>query len=120
MRATQSALAALDPHLIEAARSLGAGTARVALKVAWPIVRPGVLAGGLLALLAATTEFVASILLYTPANKPIAVEIYDAFYDGSIGRPAALSVLLLAVQAGLAYVVERRMRGVARLASPAG
>lgn len=120
VRATQSALAGLDPQLLDAARSLGAGTLRVASRVAWPILRPGVLAGGLLALLAATTEFVASILLYTPNNKPIAVEIYDAFYDGSIGRPAALSVLLLVVQAGLAFFVERRMRGTARLTSSVG
>ena len=75
-----------------------------------PLVLPGVLSGALLCFLAGLSEFVASILIYIPENKPISIEIYDAFYDGSLGEPAALSVLLLLTQATIAVVVNRFLR----------
>lgn len=110
VRATQSALATLDPALVDASESLGASRWTTFRRVILPIVRPGVLSGALLCFLAGLSEFVASILIYVPSNKPIAVQIYDSFYDGSLGEPAALSVLLLLSQALVAILLNRFLR----------
>lgn len=110
VRATQSAIATLDPALVDASESLGGSRWHTFRRVSLPLVLPGVLSGALLCFLAGLSEFVASILIYVPSNKPIAVQIYDAFYDGSLGKPAALSVLLLVSQGTVAVLVNRFLR----------
>ena len=110
VRATQSAFRTLDPSLLDAAESFGAGRVTTFRRVILPLVLPGVLSGALLCFLAGLSEFVASILIYIPENRPIAIAIYDSFYDGSLGEPAALSVLLLATQAVIVIVVNRFLR----------
>ena len=63
-----------------------------------PLVMPGILAGGLLAFVTALGEFVASILLYIPSNKPISVEIYSQLDRlSNFGTASAYSVLLIAL-----------------------
>lgn len=110
LRATQSALATLDPALVDAAISLGADRFRVLRRVVFPLVAPGILSGALLCFLSGLTEFVASILIYVPENLPIAVEIFNRQYNRSLGEPAALSVLLLASQALVLLFANRFLR----------
>ena len=63
-----------------------------------PLVLPGVLAGTLLAFVTALGEFVASILLYIPSNKPISIEIYSQLDRlGNFGTASAYGVLLIAL-----------------------
>jgi len=57
---------------------------------------PGLFAGVLLAFVTALGEFVASILLYIPSNKPISVEIYSQLDRlANFGTASAYSVLLI-------------------------
>jgi iron(III) transport system permease protein len=109
-RATKSALATLDPSLVDAAVGLGASRLATLRRVAFPIVSPAILSGALLCLLSGLTEFVASILLYVPANLPIAVEIFNRQYNRALGEPAALSVLLLVAQASILLIANRALR----------
>jgi iron(III) transport system permease protein len=110
LRATQSALATLDPALVDAAVSLGANRLLVLRRVVFPIVAPGILSGVLLCFLSGLTEFVASILVYVPENLPIAVEIFNRQYNRSLGEPAVLSVLLLSCQAFVLLVANRFLK----------
>lgn len=110
LRATQSALATLDPALVDAAASLGANRLLVLRRVVFPIVAPGILSGVLLCFLSGLTEFVASILVYVPENLPIAVEIFNRQYNRSLGEPAVLSVLLLSCQAFVLLVANRFLK----------
>jgi len=110
VRATQSALATLDPSLIDAAGSLGASKLRSVTRIVVPLLLPGLLSGTLLCFLAGISEFVASIMIYTPDNIPIGVEIFNLRYNRALGEPAALSVLLLASQAAVVLVANRFLR----------
>jgi len=95
-RSTYAALQQLDDSLEEAARNLGASRFYAFKKVILPLVMPGVLAGVLLAFVTALGEFVASILLYIPSNKPISVEIYSQLDRlSNFGTASAYSVLLI-------------------------
>ena len=95
-RSTYAALQQLDDSLEEAARNLGASRFYAFRKVIMPLVMPGVLAGTLLAFVTALGEFVASILLYIPSNKPISVEIYSQLDRlSNFGTASAYSVLLI-------------------------
>jgi iron(III) transport system permease protein len=95
-RSTYAALQQLDDSLEESARNLGASRFYAFRKVVMPLVMPGVLAGVLLAFVTALGEFVASILLYIPSNKPISVEIYSQLDRlSNFGTASAYSVLLI-------------------------
>jgi len=95
-RSTYASLQQLDNSLEESARNLGASWLYAFRKVILPLVMPGVFAGVLLAFVTALGEFVASILLYIPSNKPISVEIYSQLdRQANFGTASAYSVLLI-------------------------
>ena len=64
-------------------------------RVVLPAARPGLVAGAMLAAITAVGEFVASIVLYTHANRPISMEILAQLRTLSFGTAAAYSVLLI-------------------------
>lgn len=110
VRATQAALERFDDRLAEASADLGARGWTTFRRVTWPAVRPAVLAGALLTFVTALGEFVASVLLYVYANRPIGVEVFARLRTYELGTAAAYSVLLMALVA-VAVVVSRRLGG---------
>jgi iron(III) transport system permease protein len=108
VRATQSALERFDDRLAEASADLGAGAGATFRHVVWPALRPAVVAGALLTFVTALGEFVASVLLYVYANRPIGVEVFARLRLYELGAAAAYSVLLMAL-VGVAVVVSRRL-----------
>ena len=110
-RSTYAALQQLDDSLEEAARNLGASRFYAFRKVIMPLVLPGVLAGTLLAFVTALGEFVSSILLYIPSNKPISVEIYSQLDRLShFGTASAYSVLLIALISGVLIFANKVLK----------
>jgi len=83
-----------DVSMEEAAYSLGGGWFTTMRRVAFPLVLPGLAAGGLLAFVGALGEFVASILLYSYRSRPISVEILSQLRAFDFGTAAALGVVL--------------------------
>src|SRR5271156_6375519 len=59
----RAALEQVDPHLLQAARTLGASEVRIFREVALPLAWPGVLAGTILAFARALGEFGATLML---------------------------------------------------------
>ncbi|HEY2930598.1 MAG TPA: iron ABC transporter permease [Acidobacteriota bacterium] len=94
VRAIQSSFAQADPAIEEAAYTLGAGPVLTLRSVVVPLVMPGIVTGSLMALVMALGEFVASIVLYTPLNRPISVEILAQLRQFSFGTAAAYGVVL--------------------------
>ena len=93
--AVESSLRQLDPSLEDAARGLGASWWLTMRRVIIPAARPGLIAGALLAGVTAIGEFVASVVLYTHANRPISIEILAQLRALAFGTAAAYSVLLI-------------------------
>ncbi len=115
--AVESSLRQMDASLEDAARGLGASWWLTMRRVVLPAARPGLVAGAMLAAITAVGEFVASVVLYTHANRPISMEILAQLRSLSFGTAAAYSVLLIVLV--LLIAIAARL-GEGRLARAEG
>jgi iron(III) transport system permease protein len=97
VRALQASMEQLDPALDEAAGSLGARAWQRFLRVTLPLVWPGAVAGTLLAFVIALGEYVASVLVFVPTNRPISIAIASELRDFNLGAAAAYGVVLIGI-----------------------
>ena len=114
VRAAQASLEGFDDRLGEASADLGASGWTTFRRVVLPAIGPGVIAGALLTFVTALGEFVASVMLYVYANRPISVEVFAQLRIFEFGQAAAYSVLLMALVV-LAVGASRWLGGTARL-----
>ena len=108
LRQAQEAFAAIDPRLREASRTLGAGEARTFWRVAVPVARSGLLAGGALALGRALGEFGATLMFagsFRGVTQTVPLAIYERFATDFTGA-LALSAVLVAVSGALLAAVK--------------
>jgi molybdate transport system permease protein len=99
VRGAQAAFAAIDPSLLEASRTLGAGPARTFLRVAVPVARPGLAAGAALAFGRALGEFGATLMFagsFRGVTQTAPLLIYERFAT-NLTAAVALGALLAAV-----------------------
>lgn len=98
--------------LEEAARSLGAGRWRTLRTVSLPLIFPALVGGGLLAFVTALGEFIASVILFTPINKPISMAIFGEFHAGAYGLCSAYGVFLILLIAMVMILGGRSTRRI--------
>lgn len=98
----------LDRSLEEAAAALGAHRIRTLRHVTLPILQPALGAAAAIAFVTSLGDFVVSILLHTPATRPISLEMLSAFGDMQLGIAAVYGVLLMVVSATVIVIAERR------------
>ena len=77
--------------------SLGARAWQRFMRVTLPLVWPGAVAGTLLAFVIALGEYVASVLVFVPANRPISIAIASELRDFNLGAAAAYGVILVVI-----------------------
>jgi iron(III) transport system permease protein len=107
VRAVQASIEQLDRALEEAAGSLGANWWRTFSRVRLPLIAPGALAGTLLAFVIALGEYVASVLVFTPGNRPVSIAIASAMRDFNLGTAAAFGVVLICMIAAAMMLAGR-------------
>jgi len=105
----REAFRALDEDLLQTARTLGAGPARLWRRVILPLSWPGLLSGTLLAFAHTLGEF--GVVLMVGGNIPgetqvISVYIYDLVQGLNFAEAARISALLLLVAFVLLYAVR--------------
>ena len=103
---------AVDPQLIAASRTLGAGQARTFFRVALPLARPGLSAGAALAFARALGEFGATLMFAgslqgVTQTLPIAV-FTELAQDFDVAL--AIAAFLVALSAGLFVGVKLLLR----------
>ena len=76
IRILAAALEAIPGDLLQAARTLGASPARVALHVVLPLAWPGFLTGGLLSFIASFEEFEKSFIVGSPAVQTLTIRLW--------------------------------------------
>jgi molybdate transport system permease protein len=103
LRQAQAAFEALDPSLLEASRTLGAGEGRTFARVACPVAFPSLLAGAALAWGRALGEFGATLIFagsLQGVTQTAPLAIFAGFATDFSGA-LALSVVLVAVSAAI-------------------
>jgi molybdate transport system permease protein len=108
LRQAQAAFAAVDPTLVAAARTLGAGEARAFASVAIPLARGGLAAGAALAWGRALGEFGATLMFagsLRGVTQTAPLAIYDRFAT-DFPAALALSAVLLCVSAAVLLAVR--------------
>ena len=108
VRQAQATFAALDPRLLEAGRTLGAGEARVFLRIALPLARPGLAAGAALAWGRALGEFGATLMFagsLRGVTQTAPLALYERF-STDFQAALSLAVVLLAVSAAVLMAVK--------------
>ena len=104
--AVESSLKQMDPSLEDAARGLGASWFLTMRRVILPAAKPGLVAGALLAAVTAVGEFVAGVVLFTHANRPISMEILAQLRALAFGTAAAYSVLLILLVLAMTFAAR--------------
>ncbi len=99
VRAVRLAIAAIDPGLEQAARTLGAGPLRVFFGITVPLALPGIAAGAALAFARSLGEFGATIMLagnIAGETRTVPLAIYTAVGTPG-GEEGAVRLVVLAV-----------------------
>jgi len=112
LRLAQAGFAAVDPALLEASRTLGAGEARTFARVAIPSARAALGAGAALAWGRALGEFGATLMFagsFRGVTQTAPLAIYERFAT-DLTAALALSAVLIAVSAGLLLAVKLATR----------
>ncbi len=108
IRQALAAFAALDPTVIEASRTLGAGDGRTFWRIALPGARAGLVAGGALAWGRALGEFGATLVFagsLSGVTQTAPLAIYERFSDDFTGA-LALSAVLVAASGAILLAVK--------------
>ena len=120
IRQAVSAFEAVDPTLLEASRTLGAGSGRTFRRVALPLARGGLGAGMALAWARALGEFGATIIFagsLTGVTRTAPIEIYLGLSD-NLDAGLATAAVLIAASAGVLLTVKLLGSGRARRFTP--
>ena len=109
MRSIWVSVANLDPNLERAAASLGAGPWRAFWWVTLPLLRPGVFAALLFAVIISLNEFVVSLFISTRVTEILPVAMFTYVVNYTDPTIAALSALFILATFVSVYLADRRL-----------
>jgi spermidine/putrescine transport system permease protein len=102
-----------DPSLVEAARDLGASRLQAFVKVTFPVIFPGILAGGLLAFTLSIDDYVITFFVKGPGSDTLPTLVYSMIKKSKeLPVINALSTLMLLFTFLLVFASQRLVRPV--------
>ncbi len=112
LASTENAVRAVPNSLRESSRLLDPHPVRRWVTVDLPLMRPGLLAGGGLVMLATLKELPATLLLAPIGFHTLAIEIWGDYEEGFYAAAGLASLALIALSAVLTWVLVLRRSGV--------
>jgi putative spermidine/putrescine transport system permease protein len=97
LRTTLAVLHNFDRRVEEAAAALGASPLRVFFEVTLPLIRPGVMAGGIFAFIVSFDQFPISLFLVLPKGETLPIVLFNYLrfdLDGAVAAASMVSVLM--------------------------
>ena len=110
VRAVMASLAGVDGSIEEAARVLGASPLTAFFTVTLPLVRPGLVSGGLFSFIISFDNVPVSIFLLNVRQTTLPVKIFTMVEYGVDPSVAAVSTLLI-IATGLGLILAERWTG---------
>jgi putative spermidine/putrescine transport system permease protein len=108
LRSALTSLSLVDPALPRAAALHGARPYQVIWHVTLPMMRSGLVSGGLFAFLASINNVVVSVFVAEPGAIPLPVVIFSRMENLAEPSVAAASSLVIALTAGCCLLLETR------------
>ena len=105
VRTLNVSLNGLNDTYLEASQSLGASKTTSILRIAIPLIFPGILAGFLLVFIRSIGEYTMSAFLYTVSNKPISIAMVNSIFEYDIGLAMTYGSLLLVLSIALSSFI---------------
>jgi putative spermidine/putrescine transport system permease protein len=109
VRSVAVSAANVDPALERAAASLGAPPWRVFRRVTLPLLRPGLFAALLFAVIVSINEFVVSLFVSTRVTEILPVAMFTYVVNYTDPTMAAVSVLFIAATTAAVLVADRAL-----------
>jgi putative spermidine/putrescine transport system permease protein len=97
IRTTAASLALLDPHLEEAARSLGANAWKTFLRVILPNLLPGIATGAAFAFISSFDNLTVSLFLAGPRVETLPIRLFAMINFDLDPAAAAISAVLVLI-----------------------
>lgn len=97
LRTTLAVLHNFDRRVEEAAAILGASPIRIFFEVTLPLIRPGVIAGGIFAFIVSFDQFPISLFLVLPKGETLPVVLFNYMkfdLDGAIAAASMVSIVM--------------------------
>jgi putative spermidine/putrescine transport system permease protein len=97
MRTVTAMLATFDRSIEDAARNLGANEWRTFAEVTLPMIKPGIIAGGVFAFIVSFDQFPVSLFLVQPGIVTLPIEIFNYLkydFDPAVAAAASISIAL--------------------------
>jgi putative spermidine/putrescine transport system permease protein len=107
LRTTLAVLHNFDRRLEEAAAVLGASPVRVFFEVTLPLIRPGVIAGGIFAFIVSFDQFPISLFLVMPKGETLPVVLFNYMKFDLDGAIAAASMVSIIMALAVVLVLEK-------------
>lgn len=111
MRYVTTSMIQMHKDLEESAFMSGGSWFTVFRRIVLPLLKPGLMAGWIYVMIVSIRELSSSILLYSPGNEVISIQIWELWENGQYVELSALSVLfilMLLVLVGMAQMVAKR------------
>ena len=108
LASTEQSLRAVPEGLRESSRLLEGSAARRLRRVDLPLMRPGLLAGAGLVLLATVKELPATLLLAPIGFSTLATEVWGSYEDGFYAETGAAAIVLLLLSGVLTWFLVLR------------
>ena len=107
IRTTLAVLADFDRRLEEGAASLGAPPLRVFIEVTLPLIRPGIIAGGIFAFIVSFDQFPISLFLVAPNHETLPIVMFNYMKFDLDGTIAAASMVSILLALGVVLAIDR-------------
>ncbi|MEO3386395.1 ABC transporter permease [Mesorhizobium sp. CAU 1741] len=108
IRTIQASAARLDRNLVDCALSLGARPWRALVDITIPMVRPGMVAGAVMAFVMSFDNVTISLFLSSPGSMPLPALLYNQAAEAGLNTTlAAVSAMLIVFMLVVMIVIER-------------
>lgn len=112
MRSCSTSMIQIHRELEEASLASGATWLQTFRRVFIPLLRPGLLAGGIFVALLSVRELSSAALLWSPGSEVLSVEVWEMWEHGGDVQLAALGVMMTAALGILVAAVHKLGGGI--------
>ena len=107
LRSTSASIRTISPDIEGAALVHGAPKFLALWSVTFPLMLPGIIAGGMMVFLTSIREISATIMLSPESWKPMSLAIFEGLLRGEFYTSSAISMILICVVVAVQFLVFR-------------